>query len=66
MHTKVYGAEFHQNKSIDINAVKTSLWDPLVYMGIEDHGANGVFNSTTYTKAAGAIVAIATESRSKF
>lgn len=57
MHTNFYTKMDLWN---NIDAVTTSLREAVVYLSIVGHGANGLFNSTTRTKAAGAIVTIVT------
>lgn len=57
MHTNFYTKIDLWN---NIDAVTSSLREAVVYLSIVGHGANGLFNSTTRTKAAGAIVTIVT------
>lgn len=57
MHTNFYTKMDLWN---NIDAVTTSLREAVVYLSIVGHGANGLFNSTTRTKAADAIVTIVT------
>lgn len=57
MHTNFYTKMDLWN---NIDAVTSSLREAVVYLSIVGHGANGLFNSTSCTKAAGAIVTIVT------
>lgn len=57
MHTNFYTKMDLWN---NIDAVTSSLREAVVYLSIVGHGAYGLFNSTTRTKAADAIVTIVT------